>query len=432
MSTRDRIPLATRLLRPRYAREVTDLADALRRSGHAGLPPDARGAVELGYEAGRHGRIDRGIARRAPRVHRAAEAGRRSVRRARAVLAELALADGALVVLDGRPMTVGQLRHRLTAVGAAVDADTTARRLDRGSRWLRAVGIGLLLIDAIALVIIFAFLLNLDWHRPDPANLVTAVALALFGAAVQAVLALHLGRRLWAWRHTDPDDDGATEFPPRSAPILLGGGLLGVVSTFAAGAIFLRVQREGVVAEAGPLATALGLVLAASAIAAPWCLVSDEAYAPGPGQRMLRAGARILLKVERRRRRAESRVRADLVRAAHRLGRAEWLMAAALHRVGADQLAVHGSVLDARGRAWPHEVYRAADLATAHHEAHLAWPDRPGGRDAGRSTLPVMVPIDDRPLVLPVGRLRDELAEARTDYLGITGAAVLSGVDLAG
>jgi hypothetical protein len=431
MSTHDRIPLTTRLFRPRYTREVTDLADGLRRSGHTGLTADARCATELGYEAGRHGRIGRGIARRAPRVHRSAEAGRRHVRRARARLAELALADGRLVVLDGRPLTVGQLRKRLTSVGAAVDADSSARRLDRNGRVLRVVGIGLLLVDAIALVIIFGFLLNLDWHRPDPANLVTAVALAFFGAAVQAVLALHLGRRLWAWRHTDPDDDGAVEFPPRSAPILLGGGLLGMVSTFAAGAIFLRVQREGVVADAGPLATALGLVLAASAIAAPWCLVADEAYAPGPDRRVLLAGARVLVRVDRHRRRAEHRVRADLVRAARRLGRAEWLMAAALHRVGADQLAVHGSLLDARGRAWPDEVYRAADLATAHADAHYAWPDRPGCRDDARATLPIMVPTDDRPLVLPVTRLREELAEARSDYLIVTGSAVRTDLDLA-
>jgi hypothetical protein len=186
-----------------------------------------------------------------------------------------------------------------------------------------------------------------------------------------------------------------------------------------------------VVAEAGPLATALGLVLAASAIAAPWCLVSDEAYAPGPERRVLRAGARILVRVDRRRRRVERRVRADLVRAARRLGRAEWLMAAALHRVGADQLAVHGSVLDARGRAWPHEVYRASDLATAHAEAHFAWPDRPGCRDDARSTLPIVVPTDDRTLVLPFTRLRDELAEARSDYLLVTGSAVRSDLDLA-
>jgi hypothetical protein len=431
MSTHDRIPLATRLLRPGHARAVADLADALRRSGHDGLPADARCAVELGYEAGQHRDVDRVIVRRAPRIRRVAAAGQRRVGRARALLGDLALADTRTVVLDGRSMTVEQLRERLVKVGATVDADRSARRLDRSSRLLRAVGLGLLLVDAVALVIIFAFLLNLDWARPDPANLVTAVALAFFGAAVQAVLALHLGRRLWAWRHTDPDDDGATEFPPRSVSILLGGGFLALVSTFAAGAIFLRVQREGAVAEAGSLATALGLVLAASALAAPWCLVADEAYAPGPDHRALRMGGRILARLDRRRCRIERRVRDDLARAGRRLARAEWLLTAALHRVGAKQLTAHGTVIDARGRAWPAAVYRAADLANAHADAHYAWPDRPGCRDGARSTLPMMVPTDDRTLVLPVTRLRNELAEARADYIVVTGATVRSDLDLA-
>jgi hypothetical protein len=426
MSTRDRIPFTTRLLRPGYAREVTSLADGLRRSGVEDLPADARTAGELGFEAGQRGGADRAITRRAPRIRRVAHAGRRHVGRARAMLSELSGLDGRHAVLDGRAMTVAQVRARVAVLGAAADADRSARRLDQGGRVLRVVGVGLLLVDALALVIIFAFLLNLDWARPDPANLVTAVALALFGATVQAVLALHVGRRLWAWRHTDPDDgadEGAPpEFPPRSAAVVLGGGFLAVVSAFAAGAIYLRVQHEGTLVEAGALAGALGLLLAASALAAPWCLVADEAYAPGPGTRALHAGSRLLGKVDRRRARLERRVRGRLVRAARRLVRAEWLLAVALHRIGVAQLAVHRTVLDGRAVAWPGAVYRATDLAEAHADARAAWPDRPGCRDDARSTLPLVVPTDDRCLTLPVTQLRAALAEARADYLLVVGA----------
>jgi hypothetical protein len=92
---------------------------------------------------------------------------------------------------------------------------------------------------------------------------------------------------------------------------------------------------------------------------------------------------------------------------------------------------VHGTVIDARGRAWPAAVYRAADLASAHADAHFAWPDRPGCREGARSTLPMMVPVDDRTLVLPVTRLRDELAEARATYYVVTSATVRSDLDLA-
>jgi hypothetical protein len=239
---------------------------------------------------------------------------------------------------------------------------------------------------------------------------------------VQAVLALHLGRRLWAWRHTDPDDDAPPEFPPRSAAIVLGGGFLAVVSAFAAGAIYLRVQHEGTLIDAGTLAGALGLLLAASALAAPWCLVADEAYAPGPELRALNAGSRLLGRVDRQRAKLERRVRGRLVRATRRLVRAEWLLAVALHRIGAAQLAVHRTVLDGRSVAWPGEVYRAADLAEAHADARAAWPERPGCRGDARSTLPIVVPTDDRCLTLPVSQLRTALTEARADYLLVVDA----------
>jgi hypothetical protein len=431
MSTRDRIPLATRLLRPRYTREVTALADGLRRSGLDALPADARTAAELCYEAGQRGGADRAIVRRAPRIARVAHAGRRHVGRARTMLAELAGLDGQHVTVDGRTMTVGQLRSRVAGLGALLDADPSARRLDRGGRMLRLVGIALLLVDALALVIIFAFLLNLDWAAPDPANLVTAIALALFGASVQAVLAVHLGRRLWAWRHTEPDDDAPPEFPPRSAPIVLAGGFLAVVSAFAAGAIHLRVQHEGAVVEAGALAGALGLLLAASALAAPWCLVADEAYAPGPDARALRLSSRVLGRVDRRRARLQRRVRGRLARAARRLTRAEWLLAVAMHRVGAARVEAHRTLLDARAVARPGTLYRAADLAAAHAGARAAWPDRPGCGDDARATLPIMVPTDDRSLTLPVHQLRAALAEANADYRLVTDRPVRADLDLA-
>lgn len=421
--TDDRIPLATRLLRPRYTREVTFLAGELRRSGLEPQTPDTRVAVELGYEAGRRRAVDRPIVRRAPRIRRSTATGRRHVGRARALLDELAALDDRQVLVEGRAMRVGRLRARMTGLGEVLDIDRRTRLLDRSSRLLRAVGIGLLLIDTIALVIVFAFLLNLDWLRPEPANLVTAVALALFGAGVQAVVAVHLGRRLWSWRHADPDE---REFPPRSAVVLVGGGALAVVSTFAAGAIFMRIQREGVLADAGSTATALGLLLAASALVAPWCLVADEAYAAGPDVRELRTGSRLLVRDDRRRERIRRRVRRLLRRADNRLARAEHLMAVALHRVGAAQGAVHATVLDGRALAWPSAVYRADDVAAAHAAARAAWPDRPGCRDGARAVLPMTVPVDDRTLVLPVCRLRDELTAARTDY-----ALVQSDLDLA-
>ncbi|MCO1655922.1 hypothetical protein [Pseudonocardia humida] len=72
-----------------------------------------------------------------------------------------------------------------------------------------------------------------------------------------------------------------------------------------------------------------------------------------------------------------------------------------------------------------------SDLAAAHADARTAWPDRPGCRAAARSTLPIVVPTDDRCLVLPVTRLRAALAEARADYLLVADQPLRSDLDLA-
>ena len=423
MNAQDRIPLATRLLRPRFARDVAYLAAEHRRAGIQPLPADRRTELELECEAGRRRVADRRVTRRSARLRRVTAAGLRRVRRARSSMAELAGSEGAVVRLHGRAMSVAEVRARAVAAAAVADTDGRARRLDRASRPLRVVGAGLLLADATALLVVIGFLLNIDWARPDPATLVTVVALSLFGAAVQVVLALHLGRRLWAWRHADHPDAVGREFPPRSAVILLGGGLLTTISTFAAGAIYLRIEREGNLADAGDLAGALGLLLAACAVVAPWILVADETYGPGPEARLVSAAGRILARAERRRRRQDRRARRRLAAAARRLSQADWLLADTVHRVGRDHLVAHRTLLAARGLAWGTTTCSAAELFPAPEPPDVA---------GVRSVLPMVIVVDLRCLTPPVERLRAELAAAWADYPVVVRDLDVDQLDLAG
>lgn len=286
-------------------------------------------------------------------------------------------------------MTVGSLRTlAATAVG------------ERRSRLLRWVGVALLLVDAAALVIIFGYLVNIDWTRPDPANLTTVLALSVFGAAVQAVLAAHLGKRLWAWRHLSEP----LEFPPRALVVVLAGGLLMAVSALAAAALFLRVQREGLAAEAGELATALGLLLAFSAVAAPWCLVADEAYSPAPAARFAAAAARALVRADRRRDCRAWQARLDL-RAADRCRlRAERLLDTARSKAGRRYLPAHRAILTARAMAGEYRTIGAAELASSGEI---------------RAVLPLLVPDDHRMLAGILDHLRAAIGAARAEDDGV-------------
>ena len=134
-------------------------------------------------------------------------------------------------------------------------------------------------------------------------------------------------------RDGDRDEPDA-EFPPRGVAALLLSGLLVLVGGLAAGGLFLRVHVEGAAADAGPLASVLGLVLAASAVAAPWCLVADEAYHPSPDARFLRSAGRVLDRVDRRRRARLRRARRLLDAATRRRDRAAHLVVEDPARLG--------------------------------------------------------------------------------------------------
>ncbi|GAA1837668.1 hypothetical protein GCM10009836_15480 [Pseudonocardia ailaonensis] len=391
----DRPPAPRRQLR-RFRRgaggaHVEQLRQAhARRSGDA-LRADQRTDLECVVECRGARRASRTLSRAARsmerHVNRGTGAALASLRDDRAA-AEL---EARPVVVDGRAVPLAEARRI-----AAAPPQPGARHLDRDGHLVRLLGHLLLLVDTAALVVVFGFLLNLDWAAPQPADLVTVVALAVFGAAVQALLAVRLGRRLWAWRHADPDADPGEEFPPRAGVVLLAAGLLTVLAALAAVALYVRVTVEATLADAGPLGVTLGALLAAAALAAPWCVVAQEAYRHSPEQRERRAATAAVERVERRRGRLRARSGRRLDRAEQARTRAESLFQTARRRCVAHHLDDHEVILWARGLVDPAVVH---ELGTR---------GAPGG-----FALPPAVAADLAGLTAALDRLDTVLDQAR-------------------
>lgn len=184
----------------------------------------------------------------------------------------------------GDVVGAGAARALAREVRAVIDRDVRAGLTVHSTRLGRvaaALGVALLVADAVALFSVFAFLLNLDWSAPDQADLVTAVALALFGAGVQAELATVLGHRLWARRGSaaggDADAPGEEEPAPGWVIGLLSVALL-LVGLLTAAAIKARLSVEGELADAAVIAEPLAWPLAAAALCAPWVIVAHHTF----------------------------------------------------------------------------------------------------------------------------------------------------------
>lgn len=375
------------------------LVEALRqmhdRSGGPPLDPSLRTDLERSVECRGARRSRRTLAwaalRMAVVVWWGTLAAQRSARDALAA-AEL---ESRTVVVRGRAMTTAEAR----VVGGTPDG-AGGRHLDGDGHLLRLLGHGLLLIDTVALVVVFGFLLNVDWAAPQVVDLVTVLALAVFGAAVQALLAVRLGMRLWVWRHADPDtEDRPEEFPPRSGITLAAAGLLAVLAVFAAVALYVRIEVEAELAEVGVLGTALGLLLACSALAAPWCVVAQEAYRSSPEHLTRAAAATVVRRADARRRRWTSRSRRRLDCAIRRRLRAAALRESARRRCLAHLLGDHEVILRGRGLVDPAVARELGD---------------PSGRTG--SLLPPAVETDLRGLDAAIAHLDALLQQARSAH----------------
>lgn len=249
-------------------------------------------------------------------LHRNVRAGMIRVRKSRFAVAALATADEVRVRFgDGRP-TVADVR----AIGTAV-AVATGPRHDPRTRRVRFAGRGLTIVNAVTFTVLIAHLSGFDASHPDPGLLLVAGTLAVCCTTAQAVLAIDLGRRLRL--HPAPR-------PLR--PAIVGAGLLALTAGLAAAASSEWAQRTG----SGGLGVAAGLLLGASALAAPFVLVADQVYGPGPEAGLLSRAERILARRDRRCRRLERRAARHLCAAERLLWRAEDALATVADQLGRD------------------------------------------------------------------------------------------------
>ncbi|OLR91349.1 hypothetical protein [Actinokineospora bangkokensis] len=288
---RARVPLRW-WVRPRRAGAVEFLV----RSGGAGGP-----AEQVRFEGAL-----RGLGWRGRRVCAWVGGTLRAVRAVELHCADALAAEARVRGRGEWTGTAAQAQGELRATRAAIEEER-GRGIGlhdqvRGP-WGTLVSYLLLLVDAVALLVVFGLLLNLDWADPAPAAAVTAVAFAVFGAVVQAELAVEVGRRVWRWRvdsaYPDREHDPAADFPPRALVLGVLCLLLVLVSAAAAASVFLRLRYEGELVDQVGVASVVGAVLAGCAVAAPWVLVLRHAFDGSPLTRRARLLGGVVRRADR-------------------------------------------------------------------------------------------------------------------------------------
>ncbi|MBM7769930.1 hypothetical protein JOD54_000134 [Actinokineospora baliensis] len=347
--------------------------------------------LSQGAEPGELAHEVRGLTKATKLVHRRSRRmGRWSAKACLAAAAAMASFRLAAAAAD-KTRVLGGAHHTTAAKGWAISArqarpllSETLRRMDEEvaagvathhqsrSRVVSAIAYLMLAVDAVALFTVFSLLLNIDWTSTPAVT--TAVAFSLFGAGIQAKLALELGRRLWTWRMART---GGSVIAWTALALL-------AVSACAAVSILLRVRYEGAEIDQAGLATALGLVLAGCALAAPWIIVQQEAYDGSPLTRRAGALTRVIRRACAESDRGLRRAERSLTRARALEARLRREHARVLARITRYYLPAHRTILLAR------------DL--------VARPNDHG--------LPIRLPVDQTPLTTAVDQARAAVARA--------------------
>ena len=185
---------------------------------------------------------------------------------------------------------------------------------------MRFAWCGLTLMNATTLAVVLG---RLDGAPEGPSWLSAVLALGVTG--VQVRLAFDLGRRLLPFA----DRETAAGLP--TVTVVQAGVLVGLGSLV--GTTSFRWATD---IQAGGVGVVGGLVVMASALAAPLMIVHDEVFGPGPRGRMLGRCERALGKVDQRCRRLDRRAWRLLEAAGRRLRRAEELLVLAADLLGND------------------------------------------------------------------------------------------------
>ena len=312
---------------------------------------------------------------------------------------------------EGFAVTPGEALTEAAEVHRQIQDETrlgSSIHLNCRSRAVVLIAYLLILVDAVALFTVFSFLLNIDWNQIDAPRLTAAVAFSLFGAGVMAKLAVELGRRVWAWRVSAVAGElGGEEFPPRSLVVIAGGVSLGILSVLSGASIFTRLQYEGTLADASGLAITVGLVLAASAAAAPWILVQQEAYDGSVATRTLAGLSAVVAQADVERRAARRGAEVSLAAAQ---GDLAWNQRKAWHIVqlaGQSYLKPQQVILLARS-LWGRDGVPASIDIPANSEP--------------RALLPIKVPPDLRRIAQAFEQMRMAIERAETRLRILAGA----------
>lgn len=375
----------------RYASHVILLARELRRFAQSPLPEvNERFPLEVAIEASYLRLAYSAGARRARSVKRLVRAGQGRVRRARRLLTERERLAREPVLLDRTRTTMDDLRN----IAGRRDGNEPCELRPRIS-WLGRVACGLQSVNVLALAMIASEVLGVDWRDPAPVAMIGVGTLLLSGLVGQPLLTSLFGRQLWAYKALGGDRNHLL-----SVSVLVSGGLVALMSSFTAGAFYLRSQ-----AESGTVSGAIGLVLGISAFVAPWCAIASLGHSAGSEVRSRYIPFRILARVERRRAKYAKRASRLVEGADRRLTRAGWLERTSLTDMQHAFFVASRVISDARSIAWPESAPSTGNCVYGHEYVR-------GQVEFGSAEF------DDCRITLPISRLRDSLAAVDFDFHG--------------
>ncbi|MCP2268660.1 hypothetical protein LV75_001147 [Actinokineospora diospyrosa] len=385
------LPLSMWLRHPIVSANATFLSQG---AEHGELAHEVRGLTKATKLVHRRSRR---MGRWSAKACTAAAAATASCRIAMAAENKTRILDGShhTTAAKGWAITAGQARpllaETLRRIDEEVSAGITAHHQSR-SRLISAIAYLLLAVDAVALFTVFALLLNINWTSTP--EVTTVVAFSLFGAGIQAKLALELGRRLWTWRVART---GGAVITWTAVPLF-------AVSACAGLSILLRVRHEGAQIDQAGLATALGLVLAGCAVVAPWIIVQQEAFDGSPLTRRAGSLTRVIARAGKENDRNLRLADRSLTRARRWEARLRREHTRVLARVARYYLPAHRAILLGR------------ELAMT----------QPGPR-----AVPIRLPVDQSPLTTPLDQAHAALTTAEALRVGRPGLG-LAGDDRVG
>ncbi len=269
----------------------------------------------------------------------------------------------AVTAYSGHPTTAAQARKKIQETLETINEQTMQgdpRHLHSKSTVAALLAYLLLFVDVLALFISIGRLFNLNWAAPAIVPVLIAVVFSVVGAGVMAKLATALGKHLWSWRMSDPAQ-GAVEKSSRSGIAIICAVLLAGLSIASGLSIWIRIQEEADIIDAGALGFVVGLLVGIAGAAAPWVIVWQEFNNGSVETRTIAALAPIVHHADQHKRGHILAAKRDEQAAVRLREDAERLFVRTVHKCGvqdmrADQIILVARSLHLRTGLHPEEV----------------------------------------------------------------------------